>query len=194
MAKGKHAPAKGAIREDKVIHPKSRKAAKMHLKEQRKLKMAGKTSVGGQRLQVLGEKLLWFHDNLQLILNDEDLKMSQKNMLDLISAYIDRNEAELEQINLKNSIGGGQFKKRNQHQSRLDAIVLAKKTESEEFEGCGLEVPDLLDTENLNKFKDWNGELRFVQNFKLKRMTKKGLLEAELASADDDVNDMIIDS
>ena len=54
MAKGKHAPAKGAVREDKVIHPKSRKAQKLHHKEQRKLKMSGKLTVGGQRLQVLG--------------------------------------------------------------------------------------------------------------------------------------------
>ena len=69
MAKGKHAPTKGAIREDKIIHPKSRKAAKMHNKEQRKLKLSGKIGVGGQRLQILGEKMLWFHDNLNVILN-----------------------------------------------------------------------------------------------------------------------------
>ena len=52
---------------------------------------------------------------------------------------------------------------------------MAVKTDTEEFQGCGLEVPDLLDGENLQKFKDWNGELRFVQNFKLKRWTKKSL-------------------
>ena len=50
MAKGKHAPSKGAVREDKIIHPKSRKAAKLHFKEQRKLKLSGKIGVGGQRL------------------------------------------------------------------------------------------------------------------------------------------------
>ena len=38
-------------------------------KEQRKLKMSGKVGVGGQRLQILGEKLLWFHDNLSAILD-----------------------------------------------------------------------------------------------------------------------------
>ena len=69
MAKGKHAPSKGAVREDKIIHPKSRKAAKLHFKEQRKLKLSGKVGVGGQRLQILGEKLLWFHDNLSAILD-----------------------------------------------------------------------------------------------------------------------------
>ena len=178
MAKGKHAPTKGAVREDKIIHPKSRKAAKMHFKEQRKLKIAGKVSVGGQRLQILGEKLLWFHDNLSLILydkNEEKNCVTSQNMLELIEAYIIRNQDELEQIKLKNSIGSGQFRKRNQHQSRMDAIEMTHKTENEEFNGCGLEVPDLFDTENLLRFQDWNSELRYVQSFKLKRVTRKSL-------------------
>ena len=89
----------------------------------------------------------------------------------------------MDQIKLKNSIGSGQFKKRNQHQSRLDAIDLAYKTESEEFHGCGLEVPDLFDEEDLKKFRDWNSELRFVKNFKLKRVTLRDLaIEQEEAS------------
>ena len=33
MAKGKHAPTKGAIREEKVLHPTSRKVIKMARKE-----------------------------------------------------------------------------------------------------------------------------------------------------------------
>ena len=105
--------------------------------------------------------------------------MTSEDMLELINAYILRNEDEMEQIKLKNSIGAGQFRKRNQHQSRLDAIELAIKTETEEFNGCGLEVPDLFDPENLTKFQSWNSELRFVQNFKLKRITRKSLQSCE---------------
>lgn len=178
MAKGKHAPTKGAVREDKIIHPKSRKAAKLHNKEQRKLKMSGKVSVGGQRLQILGEKLLWFHENLNVVLQEEEggnESVTAEDMIELIDAYILRNQDEKDQIKLKNSIGSGQFRKRNQHQSRLDAIDLAYKTESEELHGCGLEVPDLFDEENLKKFRDWNSELRFIQNFKLKRVSLRDL-------------------
>lgn len=172
MAKGKHAPAKGAIREDKVLHPKSRKVAKLHAKEQRKAKLSSRASVGGQRLQLLGDKLLWFHDNLPIL---ETSCISGEQMIELVEAYIARNDEEAEQIKLKNSIGSGQFKKRNQHTSRLDAIVLTKKTELEEFNGCGLEIPDIMDEENLKIFQDWNGELRYVQNFKVKRYTKSAL-------------------
>ena len=189
MAKGKHAPAKGAVREDKVLHPKSRKVAKLHNKEQRKLKLSGKVSVGGQRLQILGEKLLWFQDNLQMYVDDDKKCISANELVDLIQAYIERNESELEQIKLKNSIGSGQFKKRNQYTSRQDQIELAKKTETEEFNGCGFEIPDLLNEDNFKKFIDWNGELRFVQNLKLKRFTKSFLCSfSEAKSSEEDVD------
>jgi hypothetical protein len=59
MAKGKHAPTKGAVRKDKVIHPCSRKAARLNTKEQRKIKISTTQKIGGIRLQMLGEKLLW---------------------------------------------------------------------------------------------------------------------------------------
>ena len=186
MAKGKHAPAKGAVREDKIIHPKSRKANKLKSKEQRKYKLSVKQSVGGQRLQILGEKLLWFHDNLPVILEENTSEITPQNMLELIENYIERHSEELEQIKLKNSIGSGQYKKRNQHSSRQMAIEVAKKTEIEEFQGCGLEVPDLQDGENLQKFQNWNGELRFVQNFKLKRITK-----SSLENSTEDVHQMV---
>ena len=170
--------SQGAVREDKVLHPKSRKVAKLNSKELRKLKIANKPTVGGQRLQILGEKLLWFHDNLQILFEDDDEQcktaINSKELIELIEAYIERNNSELEQINLKNSVGG-QFKKRNHNRSRIEAIELSKKTESEEFNGCGFEVPDLLDLENLKIFREWNGELRYVQNIKLKRYTKKCL-------------------
>ena len=109
MAKGKHAPAKGAIREDKVLHPKSRKAIRMHAKEQRKLKLSGKNNIGGIRLQILGEKLLWFHENLSLVLEENECEMSNQDVLDLIENYIARHSEELDQIKLKNSIGSGQY-------------------------------------------------------------------------------------
>ena len=57
MAKGKHRPAPGAIRPDKVLHPQSRKVAKMHKKENRKFKVTNSMSVGAKRLEILGEKL-----------------------------------------------------------------------------------------------------------------------------------------
>ena len=38
-------------------------------------------------------------------------------------------------------------------------------------------MPNLLDEQTLKYFKEWNGELRFVQNIDMKRFRKNDLLE-----------------
>ena len=55
MAKGKHKPAPGAVRPDKVLHPQSRKVKKLHGKETRRHKLSSNVGTGGKRLQQLGE-------------------------------------------------------------------------------------------------------------------------------------------
>ena len=47
--------------------------------------------------------------------------------------------------------------------------------EKAEFDGCGLEMPDLGDEANFRYFLNWNGELRIVQNIKLRRYRRKEL-------------------
>ena len=54
MVKGKHKPAPGALRPDKVLHPQSRKVKKLHNKAMRREKLATANSLGGQKLQQLG--------------------------------------------------------------------------------------------------------------------------------------------
>ena len=55
MAKGKHKPAPGAVRPDRVLHPQSRKVKKLHGKEVRKQKLSSNTTAAGQKLQQLGK-------------------------------------------------------------------------------------------------------------------------------------------
>ena len=174
MAKGKHAPAPGAVRKDKVLHPESRKVKKLQAKEIRKTKfqMNG-GGVGSKRLVALGEKLLWFHDNLMILKDDQsDFKMTKANLIELVEGYLNRFEDEIENIKTKNSLSKN---RKFQHSNRLDAIELTIKTETDEFNGCGLELPNLFDSENFEYFNSWGGELRFVQNIKLNRFTRKEL-------------------
>ena len=58
MAKGKHKPAPGAIRPDKVLHPQSRKVKKLHGKEVRKQKVSANATAAGQKLQQLGNFIM----------------------------------------------------------------------------------------------------------------------------------------
>ena len=59
MAKGKHKPAPGALRPDKVLHPQSRKVKRLHGKEVRRQKLSIIHSAGGQKLQQLGMCLIF---------------------------------------------------------------------------------------------------------------------------------------
>ena len=123
-----------------------------------------------------GEKLLWFHDNLEGVLTDENSNVVTRTMmLELANGYLTRFQQEVDQIQLKNSIGGDKKNKKDRYRSRMDVINLTIETETNEFEGCGLEMPNLFDEEDFKYFKNWNGELRFLQNIGLKRFRKEQL-------------------
>lgn len=83
-----------------------------------------------------------------------------------------RFDDELEQICLKHSIGG---RKNRQHASREDILRMNIKRELEEYNTCGIEIPNFLDKNNFLLVRQWNGELRYLQNIKLKRYGKKHL-------------------
>lgn len=85
-----------------------------------------------------------------------------------------RFDDELQQISLKHSVGG---RKNRQHASREDIIKMNKKRELEEYNTCGIEIPDFLDNRNFSVVRKWNGELRFLQNIKLRRYGKKHIQE-----------------
>lgn len=44
--------------------------------------------------------------------------------------------------------------------------------ELQEYKTCGIEIPDLLNTQQLKYLRNWDGELRYIQNFKLRRIGK----------------------
>ena len=93
-------------------------------------------------------------------------------MLQLITGMLERFDEELELIKIKKSIGKN---RKNQHSNREDTLNQTIASEKNDFEGCGLEMPDLLDPNNFKYFSNWNGELRFVQNIKLRRFRRSEL-------------------
>ena len=114
-----------------------------------------KGKIGIQRLSTLAEKLVWMRDNLPGVVG-EDGQISKGKInalvliitnflvftaavLELVNGFLSRFDDELEQINIKQAIGGKN--RRNQHSSRVDAITHTMKTEKSDFEGCGIELP-----------------------------------------------------
>ena len=143
--------------------------------------MEGKGKVGIQRMSALSDKLIWIKENLPGLL-EEDAEPTKEVLLELIEGLLSRFDEELEQIEIKKSIGGKN--RRSQHSAREDAITLTVNTEKSDFDGCGLEMPDLLDPQNFKYFSNWNGELRYVQNIKLKRFRRCDLETPETPTED----------
>jgi translation machinery-associated protein 16 len=155
----------------KCKHPNSRKTNAL-VKQINKNKAREKSKHSGNiKLNILGEKIKWFKDNLEPGCTSYTVKQT----LDIIEKYLGRFDAELEQIKIKHSIGN---RKNRQHASREDIINLTIKTEREEFDSCGLEIPDILNIAQFNLLQNWNDELRFLPKFKLKRYSRKYLEES----------------
>ncbi|CAK1552391.1 unnamed protein product [Leptosia nina] len=153
---------------EKLKHPNSRKmmslAKKMTKQEKKNLNKLG-THI---KHNLLGEKIMWFKERYP----DECQVLSKDQTLHLIESYLSRFDEELEQIALKNSVGQ---RKNRQHASRVDIINITKTREKDEFQSCGLEMPNLMDKQQVEVLKNWNGELRYLQNFKLCRISRKQL-------------------
>lgn len=153
---------------EKLKHPNSRKTLSL-TKRLKKNEKKDHNKLGTHIKQnLLGEKILWFKERIPA----DCAVLTKEQVLQLIEIYLARFDEELEQIALKNSIG---HRKNRQHASREDIINITKKRDAEEFDGCGIEMPDLLDAHQVKLLREWNGELRFVQNFKLKRVARKHL-------------------
>ncbi|XP_050352991.1 translation machinery-associated protein 16 homolog [Nymphalis io] len=154
---------------EKLKHPNSRKTislAKKMLKNEKKNNNKIGTHV---KQNLIGEKILWFKERIP----EGCVILDKEQTLKLIETYLARFDEELEQIALKNSIGQ---RKSRQHASREDIINITKKRDIDEFETCGLEMPDLMNAQQMELLKNWNGELRYLQNFKLKRIARKHLI------------------
>ncbi|XP_075983684.1 translation machinery-associated protein 16 homolog [Anticarsia gemmatalis] len=154
---------------DKLKHPNSRKTLKVISKMKRNEKK-DQNKVGTHIKQnLIGEKILWFKERIP----EGCVVLNKEQTLELIEEYLARFDEELEQIAIKNSVGQ---RKNRQHASREDIINITKKQELEEFETCGIEMPDLLDHQQMEVLRNWNGELRFLQHFKLRRIARKHLI------------------
>ncbi|KAG7221912.1 hypothetical protein INR49_016938 [Caranx melampygus] len=94
------------------------------------------------RLSSTGEKLLWFQEQL----DPEKTTYTRKEACDIIERYLQRFDAELEQIELMNGIKG--------RQGRLHDIINAK---------------------HLKTFREWTGDLKKLPNIKLRKVSNKGL-------------------
>ena len=151
-----------------VIHPNSRQASQLARQshhEMKKQKSKLDTTVKQEQLRL---KLQWFQDNMA----PHKTCFTKHDLAVMVTNYLDRFKEELEQINIVNTVGNRQTK---QHVARETAIRLTEEREKNEFEGAGIEVPDLINGKCLNYFRNWTGEVRYFPNIKLRKIRKSDM-------------------
>nr|XP_040041553.1 translation machinery-associated protein 16 [Gasterosteus aculeatus aculeatus] len=171
---------------DKVVHPYSRKAAYLAREEIRLKKKDRQRSDKATRLNGIGEKLLWFQEQL----DPEKKTYSRKEACDLVERYLQRFDSELEQIELMNGIKGRQGRL---HGAREAVIKQTIERERALYEGIGFEIPDIINGKHLKTFSEWTGDLKKLPNLKLRKVSNKGLEtkneeEDEREDAEEDEN------
>ncbi|XP_076174912.1 translation machinery-associated protein 16 [Ptiloglossa arizonensis] len=159
------------LKAKKIVHPNSRKSVAI-AKRVKKLSHRQKAKMGGYVKQnLIGEKMLWIQEHMVPDVSPYTPELTAR----LLETYVARNDQELEQINIKRSIGS---KRGRQHASREDALRMTKEREQEEYDTCGIEIPDILNTSQCEMLRNWNGDVKYINNFKFRRFGKKHLNDA----------------
>lgn len=121
------------------------------------------------------ERLRWF----QMRLKPDTVKYSPNDMLQFISAYLNRFTIDVQSLKkqLQERSPSNKNTSLNASKKALIAMEAIIKQEAEEFDSCGLEVPDLMNGKDLKQLQEWDGSAIQVQHFRLKRMRRKNLEE-----------------
>ncbi|XP_062992171.1 translation machinery-associated protein 16 [Elgaria multicarinata webbii] len=172
----KAAKSKGGGQEKKVVHPYSRKAAQLTKEAHKKDRKEKLKNEKAFRLSIIGEKLLWFQSHLDPNL----VEYTKKEACELVENYLQRFSDELEQIELRNSIKGRQAR---QHSSRESVIKQTMERERQQYEGHGLDIPDIVNSKHLKTFRDWDGDLKKLPNIKMKKISSKDALSGKMEKA-----------
>lgn len=161
----------GKVRTEKVIHPNSRKAAYLAGQVNRNERVQMSKQASSLKLEVLAEKLLWFKERLEK-LDPEKKVLTKSDFGSLVQEYLQRFDSELEQIDIVRSVGKRQG---NPHSSRENAVKLTIEREKRQIDEGSFEVPHVFNAKNLAFFRAWNGEIKYVKNIKLSKISSKDL-------------------
>jgi len=155
------------------LHPKSRKAKHLSSFQAHNEKSKKAQDLKMARLQSKAAKMLFFKERMEeMFLEDESLTRSQ--MLHVIEVYFARFVNEMDQISMIQS-----FPKRHgrQNAAREDAISMTISQERKEFDGSGIEFPDVIHRAGFAALKKWRGDVKELPNLILKKYKRQDLLK-----------------
>ncbi|XP_050545376.1 translation machinery-associated protein 16 [Daktulosphaira vitifoliae] len=145
-----------------VNHPNSRKTKQL-IKSKHKTAFRDKKKLNNlAKPSLLCEKLIWFRDNV-----DNTISQYTPELLAmLIEKYLKRFDNELNLIQAKHK-----DKINRRYASREDVIRLTVDREREEYLTAGIEVPSIFNAEQLLYLRTWDGDIRFLPNFRIIRFS-----------------------
>ncbi|XP_011646680.1 translation machinery-associated protein 16 [Pogonomyrmex barbatus] len=121
---------KELMKAKKILHPNSRKVNAIVKRTHKAISRQKSKWSSMIKQQLIGEKLMWLKQNMC-----PDLcPYMETDIVKLLVKYIGRNDEELEQIEIKHSIG----KRGRQHANRQDIILMSKKEEQTQLDTCGI--------------------------------------------------------
>ncbi|XP_064458454.1 translation machinery-associated protein 16-like [Ornithodoros turicata] len=156
-------------KQQKAIHPNSRKAQQLGRKQIHKNKVKERKKQLTSKLRTKLDKLAWFHNNIAEV----ETRPSPEEFHNLIEKYFHRFDDELEHVRTIEDIRGTTL----QYKGRMDAIKMTSEKETTDYMTCGLEVPDLLNAEAYRIFREWDGSsVSYFPKITMK-MYSKAMLE-----------------
>merc|ERR1711942_113323 len=164
------------------LHPKSRKAKHLSSFQAHNDKSKKAQDLKMARLQSKAAKLMFFKERMEeMFLEDE--KLTRTQLLHVIEVYFARFVNEVDQISMIQS-----FPKRHgrQNAARQDAIAMTINQEKEEFDGVGLEFPDVIHLAGFAALKKWTGSVKEMPNLILKKFKRQDLLRLAEKEEDED--------
>ncbi|XP_003382505.1 PREDICTED: translation machinery-associated protein 16-like [Amphimedon queenslandica] len=151
-----------------VLHPNSRKAARLTREAQRLIKIEKIKQRKENKTSTLVSKLMWFRNSL-----DETKSFyTREEVEELIELYLHRLDDELDSITERQERGCLSAHYRMQHASREDTIRLLITQEQHTFLTTGIEIPDLTNGKVYKTFLEWSGDASKISNLKMKKFKK----------------------
>ncbi|NWS42267.1 TMA16 protein, partial [Probosciger aterrimus] len=157
----------GGKQEKKAIHPYSRKAAQLAREAHKQEKKEKLKTDRALRLSIIGGSIFRAGNTK---IEPAKQQLSYFCVAGCMYLYMCRFDAELEQIELQNSIKGRQGR---QHGSRETVIKQTIERERQLYEGYGMEIPDIMNRKHLKFFREWDGDLRKLPNIKMKKLSAR---------------------
>eukprot|EP01147_Barroeca_monosierra_P010026 gene10026-2200_t len=155
---GRKAATKAAAKSEqrqKALHPTSRKAKQMNKKYLRKSKLIDQKRSSNFKQFKKGVDILWFREHLP-----QDVTVLTKDQLAYLTSdnyrYVKRFDDEIKSLE-------------EQQKSKHRCMMLSERAQHEMRLFCGshgIDVPDLTDPDNVQRLREWQGELNAIPTIK----------------------------